>query len=61
MQSDACWSQFPNSSIIWRVTKLPQNCLKLKCEERDLGICVTDNLKLSAQCLKAANKAMTVL
>ena len=48
MQSDACRSQFPNSE------------LSEKCEERDLGICVTDNLKPSAQCLKAANKAVTI-
>ena len=32
-----------------------------KAEERDLGVCVADNLKPSTQCLKAANKSMSVL
>ena len=30
-------------------------------EERDLGVIISSNLKPSAQCLKAANKAMSVL
>jgi len=30
-------------------------------EERDLGVIIFSNLKPSAQCLKAANKAMSVL
>jgi len=30
-------------------------------EERDLGVMVTDNLKPSAQCIKAAAKARAVL
>ena len=30
-------------------------------EERELGVIISSNSKLSAQCLKAANKAMSVL
>jgi hypothetical protein len=30
-------------------------------EERDIGVCVSSNLKLSAQCIKAAQTATTVL
>jgi len=53
VQSDACWS-VSKLNIICRV-------LSETCEERDLGICVINNVKPIAQCLRAANKAMTVL
>jgi len=35
--------------------------IEASVEERDLGVMVTDNLKPSAQCIKAAAKARAVL
>ena len=35
--------------------------MSVTTEKKDLGVCVTNNLKPSTQCLKTANKAMVVL
>jgi len=57
MQGNAHWSQVQHIVQDNGVDKQLQEV----AEEKDLGVFVTSDLKPSTQCIKAANKAQSVL
>ena len=59
MQSDAHWSQ---TDVLYHLKdELGEHWIDETTIERDLGIQVENNLKPSAQCVKAAAKARSIL
>jgi len=59
MQSNEYWPQHQNA-VLHEGYGINRRLMEAD-EERDLGIFVTSDLKPSLQCVKAANKAMSVL